>query len=80
MIAKKMYFMDRMIDKGMSKLFQLAEYVCSVCSFDKSEPAAPAPQQVTSTIRFMNADKPATKREKRNTRPMVKIVERELFE
>ena len=38
--------MDRLIDLGMTKLFQLAEYVCSRCSLDKSEPAAAQPQQV----------------------------------
>ena len=49
--------MDRLIDLGMTKLFQLAEYVCSRCSLDKSEPAAAQPQQVVQTIRFSNEDK-----------------------
>ena len=49
--------MDRLIDLGMTKLFQLAEYVCSRCSLDKGEPAAAQPQQVAPTIRFSNEDK-----------------------
>ncbi len=44
--------MDKLIDLGMTKLFQLAEYVCSRCSLDKSEPAAPQTQPVVPTIRF----------------------------
>ena len=44
MVTKKLYFMDRMIDFGMTKFFQLAEYVCSKCSLDKSEPVAPQSQ------------------------------------
>ena len=62
MVAKKLYFMelyfvDMLIDLGMTKLFQLAEYVCSRCSLDKGEPAATQPQQVFTTIRFSNEDK-----------------------
>ena len=49
--------MDKLIDLGMTKLFQLAEYVCSRCSLDKSEPAAPPSQPVAPTIRFSNEDK-----------------------
>lgn len=89
MVAKKMYFMDRMIDLGMTKLFQLAEYVCSRCSLDKGEPAATQSQTVTPTIRFSNEDKTEIKRvkcdvcintfEREQARPMVKMVEGELF-
>ena len=57
MVAKKLYFMDRLIDLGMTKLFQLAEYVCCWCSLDKCEPTATQPQQVAPTIRFSNEDK-----------------------
>ena len=48
--------MDKLIDLGMTKLFQLAEYVCSKCSLEKGEPAATQPQQVAPTIRFSNED------------------------
>ena len=40
----------------MTKLFQLAEYVCSKCSLDKSEPAASQSQPASPTIRFSNED------------------------
>jgi len=56
MVTKKMN-MDKLIDLGMNKLFQLAEYVCSRCSLDKSEPAAPQSQPISSTIRFSDADR-----------------------
>ena len=49
--------MDKLIDLGMTKLFQLAEYVCSKCSLEKGEPAAPQSQPVVPTIRFSNEDK-----------------------
>ena len=49
--------MDRLIDLGMTKLFQLAEYVCRRCSLEKGEPAEPQPQTVAPTIRFSNEDK-----------------------
>lgn len=49
--------MDKITDLMMTKLFQLAEYVCSRCSLDKGEPAAPQSQPVASTIRFSDADK-----------------------
>ena len=49
--------MDKLIDLGMTKLFQLAEYVCSKCSLEKVEPAKAQPQAVTPTIRFSNEDK-----------------------
>lgn len=47
--------MDRVVDLAMTKLFQLAEYVCSRCSFLVGEPAAK--QEVVPTIRFTNEDK-----------------------
>ena len=49
--------MDKLIDLGMTKLFQLAEYVCSKYTFDKCEPAVPQSQQAVPTIRFSNEDK-----------------------
>ena len=49
--------MDKLINIGMSKLFQLAEYVCCKCSLDKGEPTAPQSQPVAPTIRFSNEDK-----------------------
>jgi hypothetical protein len=47
--------MDKVIDLAMTKLFQLAEYVCNRCSFLVGEPAAT--QEVVPTIRFTNEDK-----------------------
>ena len=46
--------MDKMIDLAMTQLFQLAEYVCSKCSFVVDEPAAT--QEVAPTIHFTNED------------------------
>ncbi len=80
--------MDKWIDLGMTKLFQLAEYVCCRCSLTSSEPAVPQ-NEVVSTIRFTKEDKTAIrqvecdacsstfKREPR--RPHVKVVEGDLF-
>lgn len=47
--------MNKVIDLAMTKLFQLAEYVCNRCSFLVGEPAAK--QEVVPTIRFTNEDK-----------------------
>ena len=47
--------MDKVIDLAMSKLFQLAEYVCSRFPSVADEPAAK--QEVVPTIRFTNEDK-----------------------
>lgn len=49
--------MERLIDLGMTKLFQLAEYVCSKCSLEKEEHAVPQPEEVFPTIRFSDADR-----------------------
>jgi hypothetical protein len=54
MEAKKLYFMDKVIDLAMTKLFQLAEYVCNMCSPITDEPAAT--KEVVSTIRFSEKD------------------------
>ena len=52
--------MDKLIDLGMTKLFQLAEYLCSkTCMAQvESEPAfqPPAPK-AAYTIRFSDADR-----------------------
>lgn len=62
--------MDKLIDLGMTKLFQLAEYVCfwvdrvlpkDDCAFVSNKtnvPSSPALQQeFTSSIQFSNEDK-----------------------
>lgn len=87
MEAKKLYFMDKVIDLAMTKLFQLAEYVCRRCSSAEDEPAAT--QEVVPTIHFTNEDKAAIKRvesnacissfEREQPRLKIKIVEGELF-
>ena len=46
--------MDKVIDIAMTKLFQLAEYVCSKCSSVVDEPAVS--QEVAPTIRFSEKD------------------------
>ena len=80
--------MDKWIDLGMTKLFQLAEYVCSRYSLTSSEPAA-SQNEVVSTIRFTKADKAAVKEvcsdarpdtfKREPPRPKVKVVEGDLF-
>ena len=80
--------MDKWIDLGMTKLFQLAEYVCSRYSLTSSEPAA-SQNEVVSTIRFTKEDQAAIKEvcsDARPTtvkrdppRPQVKVVEGDLF-
>lgn len=60
MVAKKMYSMDNLIDLGMTRLFQLAEYVCSRCGFEESESIEPKAEKVESkgpTIRFSKEEK-----------------------
>ena len=47
--------MEKVIDLAMTKLFQLAEYVCGKCSSIRDEPAAK--QEITPTIRFTDEDK-----------------------
>ena len=79
--------MEKVIDLAMTKLFQLAEYVCSKCSFVADEPAAT--NEVAPTIRFTNKDKAAIKRvkcdacissfEHEQSRLKIKMVEGELF-
>lgn len=79
--------MDKMIDIAMTRLFQLAEYVCSKCSSVVDEPAVS--QEVAPPIRFTNEDKAAIKRvesdacihsfEREQSRLKIKTVEGELF-
>lgn len=47
--------MDRMIGLAMTWLFQLAEYVCSMCSSVADEPATT--KEVEPVPRFTNEDK-----------------------
>ena len=52
--------MDKLIDFGMTKLFQLAEYVCSKIGVAQveAESTTQQPQQdVVPTIRFFDADR-----------------------
>lgn len=52
--------MDRVVDLAMTKLFQLAEYVCSRCSSEADEPAAQhemVKQTTVPTIRFSSDEK-----------------------
>ena len=80
--------MDKWIDLGMTKLFQLAEYVCSRCSLSSNKPAAPQ-DEVVSIIRFTKEDKTAIKEvcsdacprtlKREPPRPKVKAVEADLF-
>ena len=54
MIANKNFSMDALIDLAMTKLFLLAEYVCSKCSSVVDEPTVS--QKVAQTIRFSEKD------------------------
>ena len=48
----------KLVDFLMTRLFLLAEYVCSRYSLDKGEPAAPQSQQnIAPPIRFSDADR-----------------------
>jgi transcription initiation factor TFIIIB Brf1 subunit/transcription initiation factor TFIIB len=79
--------MDKRIDIAMTKLFQLAEYVCSKCSSVVDESAVN--QEVAPTIRFANEDKAEIKRvesdasihsfEREQSQLKIKMVEGELF-
>lgn len=82
--------MNRVIDFVMTKLFQLAEYVCSRYSSILDESAATqTKQKVIPTIHFTNEDRSAIKPtendacintfECKQTRLNIKMVEGELF-
>ena len=93
MEAKKLFFMeggmnmDKLIDIAMTKLFQLAEYVCSKCSPEVDEPIAS--RKVVPTISFTNVAKAEIMRgnsdacvrsfERKQFRLKIKVVEGELF-
>ena len=52
--------MDKLIDLGMTKLFQLAEYVCGKTGIVQTEAKSAsqhAQQETKPTIRFSNEDK-----------------------
>ena len=63
MIAKRTISMDVLIDRSMTKLFLLAEYVCDKTSFTygrEMRPQAARPvssKDIVSTIRFSNEDR-----------------------
>lgn len=58
MIARKNFSIDVLTDVAMTRLFQLAEYVCNRCSLDKGKPATPTTSQpIAPTIRFSNEDR-----------------------
>lgn len=63
----------KLVDFIMTKLFQMAEHVCSMCSSLEGEPAATQSPSVTPTIRFSEEDKAAL------AQPKVKMVEGDLF-
>jgi hypothetical protein len=51
--------MEQIVDFTMTRLLQLAEYVCRRCSFFVNEPAAKqdvVPKNPVSPIRFSNKD------------------------
>ncbi len=47
----------KLVDFLMTRLFQLAEYVCSMYSIPSNEPAATTPKENIPTIRFTNQDR-----------------------
>ena len=48
---------DKVIDHAMTKLFQLAEYICGRCSLNQNEPAPSVSHPAEPFIRFSNEDK-----------------------
>lgn len=70
----------------MTKLFQLAEYICNICLLDNRKPATKKSQEETPTIRFSNENRLIIKRIKydsnikcKQSQSKVKMVEGELF-
>ena len=62
MVAKKIFNMDMLTDLLMSRLFQLAEYVCCALVAEKpGAPVAPAKptqqKEVVPIIRFSDQDR-----------------------
>ena len=56
MIANNSFSIDALIDMVMTRLFKLAEYVCSHCSLNKGKSAAIQSQSKVPTIRFSIED------------------------
>ena len=50
MEAKKDYFMDRLIDKSLTRLFLFADYVCDHILLIESAPAVSTPQPVVPIL------------------------------
>ena len=48
---------DKVIDHAMTKLFQLAEYICGRRPLNHDEPAASVSAPAEPSIRFSNEDK-----------------------
>ena len=70
--------MDKLIDQMMTKLFQVAEYICNMYLFAEHKPTTEVPQTTSiPTIHFTNEDKDVNKREQ--ARPKVKIAEGNCF-
>ena len=49
--------MEKIVDLTMTRLFQLAEYVCCKCLLDKGEHTTSQSRPAAPTIRFSNDDK-----------------------
>ena len=47
----------KLVDFLMTRLFQLAEYICSSDLLPSSEPAATTPKENVPTIRFSDQDR-----------------------
>ena len=70
--------MDKLIDQMMTKLFQVAEYVCNMYLFAESKPTTKVTKTASiHTIHFTNEDRATLKREQ--TQSKVRIAEGELF-
>ena len=61
MVAKKdMCYtdcVDKVIDRAMTKLFQLAEHICGRCTIKHDEPTTSVSHPAEPSIRFSNEDK-----------------------
>ena len=70
--------MDKLIVQMMTKLFQVAEYICNMYLFAEYKPTTEIPQTASiPTIHFTNEDKDVIECEQ--VKPKVKIAEGELF-
>ena len=60
MVAMKLFNMDMLTDVTMTRLFQLAEYVCfkTACVYPCNKRTKPTPkQEIAPTIRFSDQDR-----------------------